>query len=373
MIQLKELKDILFLTPVSTFIWLLMIFLSVAIVYYFHLSYLMIPLFAFSFLLLHEILAFCLFRKGLFPSTERIARVYQWWTFFMDGYKEGDFKKIGSLTEGFFNGNYEKTLEQATTDKFDEVIKLMGLKKGDRVLDVGCGLGNFLLYLKKQGIEGLGLTPSPDQQRVCAQKGLDVRIFDFRCELPSEIVGQFDAVTFMGCLEHFPEYYSVSNYSYVMQSYNNAFKSAAAALSPNSSIKKIFSSTLHRKENYNYSVLDYIQTYLLHGHYSGFYPKEGDFVEACQPYFKVFHTYDASIDYQYSSLACPDHFGNFKVNWTVKKVFIAALLFLVNPFAWCSWLYLIFRTWMWQFGGQTIVAETQRPTKTIWYFYEFVS
>ncbi|BCD96971.1 SAM-dependent methyltransferase [Marinagarivorans cellulosilyticus] len=54
------------------------------------------------------------------------------------------------------------TLTQAQEKKLDEFARMMGLKKGMRILDVGCGWGGPLVYLcKKYGVEGHGITISP--------------------------------------------------------------------------------------------------------------------------------------------------------------------------------------------------------------------
>ena len=41
-------------------------------------------------------------------------------------------------------------------------LKLLDAKSGEKVLDVGCGLGYFLLSLSKQGIECYGIDTSPE-------------------------------------------------------------------------------------------------------------------------------------------------------------------------------------------------------------------
>ena len=387
---LKRIKEVVCLTPISTSIWFLMLAFSTFLTYHFHLSWLFIPIFALAFLFLHEIFAFFIFGRGLFPSAERVARMYQWPSFFMDGYEKADFNKIGDLTEGYFDNNFDKTIAQATSDKFDEIIKLLNLKKGYRILDVGCGLGDFLFHLKQKGIEGVGLTISPDQQRIAASRGIDVRYFDFRQPLPEDLKGKFDAVIFMGCLEHFVQFYSTISFCYRLikrikknnhgiQVYHRAFESAYQALSPQSSVRKIFSTTLHVNKDYyrwdynTWSLLDWVHVYFLHGHYSGNYPDEGDLPAASQPYFKVTYQYDATIDYQYSSIASSDHFGDNKIKWTIERIFFALLLAIVNPFSWATWLYHYLGTWMWQFGGKKIVPNQNRPMKTIWYVYEATS
>lgn len=54
------------------------------------------------------------------------------------------------------------SLTQAQEKKLDEFARLMGLKPGMRILDVGCGWGGPLVYLcKKYGVSGHGITISP--------------------------------------------------------------------------------------------------------------------------------------------------------------------------------------------------------------------
>lgn len=368
---LARIRQSVLLTPVCTAVWFLFIGVSSCLTVLLNLSWGMVPVLAFGFLAIHEIVAFILGR-GLFPSAERVARIYQWGRIFMDGYATADFKQIGDLTEGYFNGDYTKTLEQATTDKFDKIIALLGLKKGDQVLDVGCGLGDFLFHLKQKGIHGTGVTVSPDQVRIASGRGLDVRYFDFRQELPQEFVGRFDAVIFMGSLEHFCQVYTLLYPGQESETFQKVFVSARKALNPNSRVGKVYSTTLHMNSNYRTRLKDRLFLFLLHGHYSGNYPKEGVLVKASEPYFRVVHSYDASEDYQYSSIASNKHFGHFSVNWSLKKICWCVALFILNPFAWSTWLYHVLDVWMWQFGGLQIVPETQRPTKTIWYVYERV-
>lgn len=54
------------------------------------------------------------------------------------------------------------SLTQAQERKLDEFARLMGLKPGMRILDVGCGWGGPLVYLcHKYGVSGHGITISP--------------------------------------------------------------------------------------------------------------------------------------------------------------------------------------------------------------------
>lgn len=364
---MKILKDVFFLTPVTTAIWLSFLAISAGFVYWFQWSWFLVPVFALGLLVLHEFFA-CIFGKGLFPSAERVARIYQFGTYIMG--PVGDVQKQGDLTEGYFNGDFKKSIGQATEDKYDEVIKLLKLKKGNRVLDVGSGLGDFLFHLKSKGIEGVGLTVSPDQQAVALKRGLDVRLFDFRNDLSPDLAGQFDAVIFMGCLEHFLQIYSFINREQSIKVYAKAFESASKALSPQSEVQKVYSTTQHINKTHKWNLKDFIQAYILHGFYSGNYPVEGYLELASEKHFDVIHKYDATVDYQYSSMCCPQHFGMLKIDWNWKKALYSALLFFANPFSIMTWLYFICNTWIWQFGGSKIVPESQRPVKTLWYVYQ---
>lgn len=54
------------------------------------------------------------------------------------------------------------SLTQAQEKKLDEFARLMGLKPGMHILDVGCGWGGPLVYLcQKYGVSGHGITISP--------------------------------------------------------------------------------------------------------------------------------------------------------------------------------------------------------------------
>ena len=99
-------------------------------------------------------------------------------------------------------------LNQAQKDKFDLVCLKMGLKRGMRVLDLGCGWGGFLKYAaEKYGIEGVGVTITEKQVELGSElcRGLPVQIkrMDYR-----EVEGTFDRVVSIGLMEHVgPKHY----------------------------------------------------------------------------------------------------------------------------------------------------------------------
>jgi cyclopropane-fatty-acyl-phospholipid synthase len=103
-----------------------------------------------------------------------------------------------------------QTLEEAQETKLELVCTKLGLKPGQRVLDVGCGWGSFALHAaERHGVHVTGITLSSPQadiaRRRAAEAGLsdriDIRVMDYR-ELRGE---QFDAIASIGMVEHVGE------------------------------------------------------------------------------------------------------------------------------------------------------------------------
>jgi 2-polyprenyl-3-methyl-5-hydroxy-6-metoxy-1,4-benzoquinol methylase len=71
---------------------------------------------------------------------------------------------------------------------------------GQRVLDVGCGNGAFLLKAREAGWQVMGVDPDPDAVATARQKGLEVRLGSV--EAFAGEAGLFDAITFSHVIEH---------------------------------------------------------------------------------------------------------------------------------------------------------------------------
>ncbi|MER7697068.1 cyclopropane-fatty-acyl-phospholipid synthase family protein [Streptomyces sp. NPDC096095] len=99
------------------------------------------------------------------------------------------------------------TLEDAQRDKLDLVCRKLGLKEGDRLLDVGCGWGSMAMHAARAyGAQVTGITLSQEQaahaRKRIAEEGLtdriEIRVQDYRdvCD------GPYDAISSIGMAEH---------------------------------------------------------------------------------------------------------------------------------------------------------------------------
>lgn len=73
-------------------------------------------------------------------------------------------------------------------------------EKGQRLLDIGCGNGDFLANAKHAGWDVLGLEPDPKAAQVAQQRGLDVRVGTIA--LLGNEAAYFDAITLSHVIEH---------------------------------------------------------------------------------------------------------------------------------------------------------------------------
>jgi len=112
---------------------------------------------------------------------------------------------LGDLTDfsgAKYDGDFSLSLEEAQRRKHDYVAEQIGIEPDRRVLDLGCGWGGLLNYIRSRGATGLGVTLSSAQLESCRRHGLDVYLQDAR-EVTRDSFGDFDAVASLGAWEHF--------------------------------------------------------------------------------------------------------------------------------------------------------------------------
>lgn len=95
-----------------------------------------------------------------------------------------------------------RDLDAAQESKLDLTCRKIGLKQGDRILDVGCGWGSFAKFAAENyGARVVGITVSAEQVQLAKKRceGLDVeiRLQDYR-----DVNDTFDHIVSLGMFEH---------------------------------------------------------------------------------------------------------------------------------------------------------------------------
>lgn len=108
------------------------------------------------------------------------------------------------------------TLDEAQEAKLDLVCKKIGLKAGDRILDIGCGWGSFAKFAaEKYGASVVGITVSVEQAALarerCKGYPVEIRVQDYR-----DVNEPFNHIISLGMFEHvgyknYREYFRVAN------------------------------------------------------------------------------------------------------------------------------------------------------------------
>jgi len=110
--------------------------------------------------------------------------------------------ELADFSGAKYDGDFTLSLEEAQRHKHEYVAEQIGLEPGTRVLDVGCGWGALLDFIRRQRAIGVGVTLSRTQLASCRRHGLDVHLQDAR-EVSRDQFGEFDALTSLGAFEHF--------------------------------------------------------------------------------------------------------------------------------------------------------------------------
>ncbi|MEI7718503.1 MAG: cyclopropane fatty acyl phospholipid synthase [archaeon] len=98
-----------------------------------------------------------------------------------------------------------QNLAKAQEQKLDLVCKKLGLKKGMKVLEIGCGWGSFMKFAaEKYGVSVVGYTISKEQvelgKKMCKGLPVEFKLEDYRNAKKSG--EQFDRIVSLGMFEH---------------------------------------------------------------------------------------------------------------------------------------------------------------------------
>jgi cyclopropane-fatty-acyl-phospholipid synthase len=136
--------------------------------------------------------------------------------------------ELADFSGAKYDGDFSLSLEEAQRRKHEYVAEQIGIEPGRRVLDLGCGWGPLLNFIRSRGAAGVGVTLSSAQVEACRRHGLDVQLADAR-RVTRESFGEFDAIASLGAFEHFcsPEDYLAGRQERV---YSELFERLASTL-----------------------------------------------------------------------------------------------------------------------------------------------
>lgn len=115
-----------------------------------------------------------------------------------DGYFDSIFKDSNILTP--------EQYELAAQNFNHNFARFLPQDKNSKILDIGCGCGHFLYFLKKNGYANFhGIDISPQQVEYC-QKNIaeHVEVFD-SFEFLKDKKDQYDCISLIAVLEHIPK------------------------------------------------------------------------------------------------------------------------------------------------------------------------
>ncbi|HLM27768.1 MAG TPA: class I SAM-dependent methyltransferase [Thermoleophilaceae bacterium] len=110
--------------------------------------------------------------------------------------------ELADFSGAKYDGDFSLSLEEAQRRKHEYVAEQIGIGPGRRVLDLGCGWGPLLDFIRRRGGQGVGVTLSSAQAAACRRHGLDVHLQD-ALAVERDTFGSFDAVASLGAFEHF--------------------------------------------------------------------------------------------------------------------------------------------------------------------------
>jgi cyclopropane-fatty-acyl-phospholipid synthase len=110
--------------------------------------------------------------------------------------------ELADFSGARYEGDFTLSLEEAQRRKHEYVAQQIGIGPGRRVLDLGCGWGPLLDFIRRRDGVGVGVTLSSAQAAACRRHDLEVHLQDAR-RVTRETFGPFDAVASLGAFEHF--------------------------------------------------------------------------------------------------------------------------------------------------------------------------
>ena len=123
-----------------------------------------------------------------------------------------------TYSAALFEGESDRTLEQAQIAKYERILRRLDVRAGDHVLEIGCGWGGFAQYAARtRGCRVHGITLSSAQLEFACQRIRDAglsQLVEFSLTDYRDVQGSFDYVVSIEMFEavgerFWPAYFSV--------------------------------------------------------------------------------------------------------------------------------------------------------------------
>ena len=379
-------------TLITLFVWLIAIYCS----YTYKNNFIL--LFPIVLLVINEMLYY-FFNMDVFDGPSRTKMFYDMTTLKFTLGDNGN----SNLTEGLYlknlnDTNSVMTIEEAkqldpkvaNTNKYKKMFMELNIPTYEyeniKILDIGCGNGDFIKYCKTIGIQVTGLSISEQQILDIKKNGYDAHLGSYR-ELHKQFIHQFDVITFWGSLEHITNSYpcSKSGIEKADKMLETIFTHCKHYYKPTSPYKYLFTTTLH----INRSVCNTMDAYIIERAYSGWYfmdepgKRVGEKIEKYGFKQTKKNNDDYTYHYYLASKVDPSHFG-LPANIDLLKILIGISAVFINPQILAMLVYTITGEWMWQFDGKSHYGEAcldckydnnrkTRPTTLVWTFNKLVN
>ena len=99
---------------------------------------------------------------------------------------------------------------------YDTLINALESAPGKTILDVGCGIGEFIGYANTQGFEAQGVEPAKQAVELAHAQGIDVELGNLAGFAEKHPGSTFDALIFLNVIEHSPEPMNLLRQAYEM-------------------------------------------------------------------------------------------------------------------------------------------------------------
>lgn len=130
------------------------------------------------------------------PTKEEVERYYRQ-EFYSEKNPNFNDSAIANQTD-----DIERQFHEFRHRQMAEIFQgLIGDLRGKRLLDIGCGYGQALLYFRSVGMDVTGFDPSPEAAEYA--KTVDINVLTGDMEHCDELISEkFDVVTLLNVLEH---------------------------------------------------------------------------------------------------------------------------------------------------------------------------